>query len=129
MRKVILILLTVVVLSAVSCAKGSGEEASYRQVSAAEAKRLMEVESSYVILDVRTQEEYEESHIPGAVVLPYDEVPSRAQDLLKDKNQLILVYCRSGNRSRKASQSLVNLGYKNVVEFGGINSWPYEVVR
>ena len=87
----------------------------------------MDTEDDYVILDVRTQAEYDESHIPGAILIPYDTVATAAEDALPDKDQLILVYCRSGNRSKQASQALVDLGYTNVVEFGGINSWPYEV--
>ncbi len=67
------------------------------------------------------------SHIPGAILIPHDTVATAAEDALPDKGQLILVYCRSGNRSKQASQTLVDLGYTNVVEFGGINSWPYEV--
>ena len=106
---------------------GSGSSASYRQVDAETAKELMDTEDDYVILDVRTQAEYDESHIPGAILIPHDTVATAAEDALPDKGQLILVYCRSGNRSKQASQTLVDLGYTNVVEFGGINSWPYEV--
>ena len=106
---------------------GSGSSASYRQVDAETAKELMDTEDDYVILDVRTQAEYDESHIPGAILIPHDTVATAAEDALPDKGQLILVYCRSGNRGKQASQALVDLGYTNVVEFGGINSWPYEV--
>lgn len=106
---------------------GSGGSASYRQVDAETAKELIDTEDDYVILDVRTQAEYDESHIPGAILIPHDTVATAAEDALPDKGQLILVYCRSGNRSKQASQALVDLGYTNVVEFGGINSWPYEV--
>ena len=108
---------------------GSGSSASYQQVDAETAKELMDTEDDYVILDVRTQAEYDESHIPGAILIPHDTVATAAEDALPDKGQLILVYCRSGNRSKQASQTLVDLGYTNVVEFGGINSWPYEVER
>lgn len=87
----------------------------------------MGTEDDYVILDVRTQAEYDQGHIPGAILIPHDTVATAAEDALPDKDQLILVYCRSGNRSKQASQALVDLGYTNVVEFGGINSWPYEV--
>lgn len=105
----------------------SGSSASYQQVDAETAKELMDTEDDYVILDVRTQAEYDESHIPGAILIPHDTVATAAEDALPDKGQLILVYCRSGNRSKQTSQALVDLGYTNVVEFGGINSWPYEV--
>lgn len=100
---------------------------SYQQVDAETAKKLMDTEDDYVILDARTQTEYDESHIPGAILIPHDTVATAAEDAPPDKGQLILVYCRSGNRSKQASQTLVDLGYTNVVEFGGINSWPYEV--
>lgn len=110
-----------------NAANGSGSSASYQQVDAETAKELMDTEDDYVILDVRTQAEYDESHIPGAILIPHDTVATAAEDALPDKGQLILVYCRSGNRSKQASQALVDLGYTNVVEFGGINSWPYEV--
>ena len=107
---------------------GSGNSSnSYQQVDAETAKKLMDTEDDYVILDARTQTEYDEGHIPGAILIPHDTVATAAEDALPDKGQLILVYCRSGNRSKQASQALVDLGYTNVVEFGGINSWPYEV--
>lgn len=107
----------------------SGNSSSYQQVDAETAKELMDTEDDYVILDARTQAEYDEAHIPGAILIPHDTVTTAAEDALPDKDQLILVYCRSGNRSKQASQTLVDLGYTNVVEFGGINSWPYEVEK
>lgn len=107
----------------------SSNSSSYQQVDAESAKELMDTEGDYVILDARTQAEYDEGHIPGAILIPHDTVATAAEDALPDKDQLILVYCRSGNRSKQASQALVNLGYTNVVEFGGINSWPYEVEK
>lgn len=105
----------------------SSGNAPYQQVDAETAKELMDTEKDYVILDARTQDEYDEGHIPGAILIPHDTVATAAEDALPDKDQLILVYCRSGNRSKHASQTLANLGYTNVVEFGGINNWPYEV--
>lgn len=109
---------------------GSGNSSnSYQQVDAETAKELMDTEDDYVILDARTQAEYDEGHIPGAILIPHDTVATAAEDALPDKDQLILVYCRSGNRSKQASQALVDLGYTNIVEFGGINSWPYEVEK
>ncbi len=102
---------------------------SYQQVDTEAAKELMDTEDDYVILDARTQTEYDEGHIPGAILIPHDTVATAAENALPDKDQLILVYCRSGNRSKEASQALVDLGYTNVVEFGGINSWPYEVEK
>jgi rhodanese-related sulfurtransferase len=86
----------------------------------------MDTESGYIILDVRTQEEYDEAHIPGAIVIPNTEIEARAESELPDKDQMILVYCRSGRRSKLAADILVELGYTNIYEFGGIIDWPYE---
>lgn len=102
--------------------------ASYQQVSAQEAADLMASESGYVIVDVRTQEEFAEGHIPDAICIPVETIGSEDPAELADHEQLILVYCRSGNRSKQASQKLADMGYTNVVEFGGINSWPGETV-
>jgi rhodanese-related sulfurtransferase len=86
----------------------------------------MDTEKGYIILDVRTEEEYNESHIPDAILIPDYEIMTKAEQVLTDKEQLILVYCRSGRRSKNASQALAELGYTNVKEFGGIIDWPYE---
>ena len=107
----------------------SGASASYDQISGAEAKALMDSESGYVIIDARTQEEYDQGHIPGAIMIPEYEIAARAENELPDKNQLILVYRRSGRRSKIAADELVNLGYTNVKEFGGIIDWEYETVK
>ena len=102
---------------------------TYEQISGEQAKALMDSEKDYVIIDARTQEEFDGGHIPGAVLIPEYEIAQRAEDELPDKNQLILVYCRSGRRSKIASQALVDLGYTNVKEFGGIIDWEYETVK
>ena len=102
------------------------QEAVYMNITAQEAKEIMDREEGYVILDTRAQEEYDEGHIPGAILIPHDEILQKAESLLTDKDQLILVYCRSGRRSKIAAQSLVDLGYTNIKEFGGIIDWPYE---
>ena len=96
-------------------------------ITAEEAKEIMDTEEGYIILDVRTQEEYDEGHIPGAIVISHEEIEEKAEDVLTDKDQLILVYCRSGRRSKLAAKALVELGYTNIKEFGGIIDWPYEV--
>jgi len=106
-----------------------GGSASYDQISGAEAKALMDSESGYIIIDARTQEEYDQGHIPGAVLIPEYEIADRAEKELPDKEQLILVYCRSGRRSKIAAEELVKLGYTNVKEFGGIIDWEYETVK
>ena len=100
----------------------------YEQITAEDAKKLMDTESDYSIVDARTEEEFAEGHIPGAILIPEYEIADRAQAELPDKDQLILVYCRSGRRSKIASQALADLGYTNVKEFGGIIDWPYDVV-
>jgi len=100
----------------------------YEQITAEDAKKLMDTESDYSIVDARTEEEFAEGHIPGAILIPEYEITDRAQSELPDKDQLILVYCRSGRRSKIASQALADLGYTNVKEFGGIIDWPYDVV-
>ena len=111
----------------VGCSDGGS--ATYEQISGAEAKALMDSESGYIIIDARTQSEYDEGHIPGAILIPEYEIADRAEKELHDKNQLILVYCRSGRRSKIAAEELVKLGYTNVKEFGGIIDWEYEIVK
>lgn len=104
----------------------SMNDAVYENITAEEAKRIMDTQTGYVILDVRTQEEYDEKHIPEAILIPDYEIHEKAEGILTDKNQLILVYCRSGRRSKLASEDLLELGYTNIKEFGGIIDWPYE---
>ena len=111
----------------VGCSDGG--PATYEQISGAEAKALMDSESGYIIIDARTQEEYDQGHIPGAILIPEYEIADRAEKELPDKNQLILVYCRSGRRSKIAAEELVKLGYTNVKEFGGIIDWEYEIEK
>ena len=101
---------------------------TYEQISAEDAKKLMDTASDYIIVDARTTEEFAEGHIPNAILIPEYEIADRAPAELPDKDQLILVYCRSGRRSKIASQALADLGYTNVKEFGGILDWPYDVV-
>ena len=93
-----------------------------------EAVNMIENESNYIILDVRTPEEFKDKHIPNAINVPNESIGTNVISELPDKNQLILVYCRSGNRSKQASEKLAALGYTNIVEFGGINEWPGETV-
>ena len=104
------------------------EANTYRQITMQEAVEMMEKEENYIILDVRTHEEFAAGHIPGAIVVPNETIGTEEIAQLPDKDQLIMVYCRSGNRSKQASDKLVKLGYTNIVEFGGINSWPGETV-
>ena len=120
------ILIALLLLS--GCAAQAQKEQSYRQINMDEAIAMMEAESDYIILDVRTPEEFSEKHIPGAINVANETIGSEEIPELPDKDQLILVYCRSGNRSKQASEKLVALGYTNIIEFGGINDWPGEVV-
>ena len=112
-----------------ACGQGGTDSSNqgYVNITAQQAKEIMDNEEGYIILDTRAQSEYDESHIPGAILIPHDEILEKAEDILPDKDQLILVYCRSGRRSKLAAADLVKLGYTNVKEFGGINDWPYEV--
>ena len=104
-----------------------GEKAMYEQITAEEAKKIMDSSEEHIILDTREQDEFDEGHIKGAILIPYTEIENEAEEKLFDKDKLILVYCRSGRRSKIAAESLAKLGYTNVKEFGGIIDWPYEV--
>ena len=126
MKKLVFLLLAVMMLTACGQNKENGQGAVYVNITAEEAKQIMDTEEGYIILDVRTQEEYDQGHIPGAIVISHEEIAEKAEDVLTDKNQLILVYCRSGRRSKIAAEALVELGYTNIKEFGGIIDWPYE---
>ena len=106
-----------------------GEKAMYEQITPEEAKKIMDSGKEHIILDTREQDEYDEGHIPGAILVPYTEIENKAEEMLPDKDKLILVYCRSGRRSKIAAESLAKLGYTNVKEFGGIIDWPYEVEK
>ena len=125
MKKLFSLILIMILLAGCASPK---EKASYRQISMDEAIAMMKEASGYVILDVRTPEEFAEKHIPNAINIPNETIGTAEIPELPDKEQLILVYCRSGNRSKQASQKLADMGYTNVVEFGGINSWPGETV-
>ena len=126
MKKLLILLLAVMLLTACGQKAEKNREAVYENITAEEAKQIMDTEEGYVILDVRTQEEYDQGHIPGAILIPDTEIKAKAENVLADKTQLILVYCRSGRRSKLASEALVELGYTNIKEFGGIIDWPYE---
>ena len=126
-RFLLMLLAFALPLGCIGCSDGGS--ATYEQISGAEAKALMDSESGYIIIDARTQEEYDQGHIPGAILIPEYEIADRAENELPDKDQLILVYCRSGRRSKIAAEELVKLGYTNVKEFGGIIDWEYETVK
>ena len=122
-----MLLASIFPFACVGCSNGGS--VGYKQISGAEAKALMDSESGYIIIDAREQYEYDEGHIPGAILIPYGEIADRAEKALPDKDQLILVYCRSGRRSKIAAEELVKLGYTNVKDFGGIIDWEYEIEK
>ena len=126
MKKLVFLLLAVLLLTACGQDKENDQGAVYVNITAEEAKQIMDSEEGYIILDVQTQEEYDQGHIPGATQISHEEIAEKAEEVLTDKDQLILVYCRSGRRSKIAAEALVELGYTNIKEFGGIIDWPYE---
>ena len=129
MKKILIILLSLLLLA--GCAPSAPEAEkplTYRQIGMEEAIAMMEKEEGYIILDVRTAEEFEDKHIPNAINIPNEAIGTEPISELPDKDQLILIYCRSGNRSKQASEKLVAQGYSNIVEFGGIIDWPGETV-
>ena len=131
-------LVLVIIISLVAgCGRGKNttedKETTMRNqaevITPQQAKEIMEEQKDCIILDVREQDEYDEGHISGAVLIPYTEILKKAETMLKDKEQLILVYCRSGRRSAIAAAALADMGYNNVKDFGGIIDWPYEIVK
>lgn len=139
-KKIILLALAIIMVATVfaGCTQKTDKEqteatqvniGTYYQIQQDEAKRIMDEESDYIIVDAREQSEYDEGHIKGAIVIPYTEIEQKAEEMLPDKEQLILVYCRSGRRSKIAAQSLANMGYTNVKEFGGIIDWQYGIEK
>ncbi len=127
-KGLILMLLISLSLFGLTACKG-GNTPTYQQITAKEAKTIMNTKQKYIIIDSRTQEEFSEGHIKNAILIPEYEIADRAEKELPDKNALILVYCRSGRRSKIAAEELVKLGYTNVKEFGGIIDWPYDIVK
>ena len=127
-RMIPILLMMTLLLTGCTAPKPAAEANTYRQITMQEAVEMMEKEENYVILDARTHEEFAQGHIPGAIVIPNETIGTNEIPQLPDKDQLIMVYCRSGNRSKQASDKLVKLGYTNVVEFGGIIDWPGEIV-
>ena len=105
------------------------EKTMYEQISQEEAKNIMDSGEDYVLLDVREQDEFDEGHIPGAILIPHEQITEKAEEMLHQKDAQILVYCRSGRRSKIASEALAKLGYTNIKEFGGIIDWPYETEK
>ena len=107
---------------------GDGMLNSYKQISQEQAKEMMEKDDGHVVVDVRRQDEYDAGHIPGAILIPNESIGTERPEELPDPDQIILVYCRSGNRSKQAAQKLFDMGYTNIYEFGGITDWTGEIV-
>ena len=126
---IIMLLISLSLFGMTACDGENGKASTYEQITAEQAKTIMDTEKDYVIIDARTEEEFAEGHIENAILIPEYEIKDRAEKELSDKEQLILVYCRSGRRSKIASEELVKLGYTNVKEFGGIIDWPYDIVK
>ena len=126
---IIMLLISLLLFGMTACDGENGKSSTYEQITAEQAKTIMDTENDYVIIDARTDEEFAEGHIENAILIPEYEIKDRAEKELPDKEQLILVYCRSGRRSKIASEELVKLGYSNVKEFGGIIDWPYDIVK
>ena len=127
MKKLITLFLILFVM--IGCQENKPKEITYRQISSEQAVEMMAENTGYIILDVRTAEEYNEGHIENAINIPNEEIGTEEISRLPDKDQMIFVYCRSGNRSKDASNKLAKLGYTNIIEFGGINTWPKELVK
>ena len=127
-----LILLLIFTLVGCSASEQAAETSippqSYYQISQDEAKKMMEQDDGHIIVDVRRQDEYDAGHIPGAILIPNEDIETEPPAELPDLNQVILIYCRSGNRSKQAAQKLFDMGYTNIYEFGGINTWTGEIV-
>ena len=126
-KRLLLLIISLMLLS--SCGTSGSSSSGYRQISMDEAVKMMKDEKNYIILDVRRPDEYADGHIPGAINVPNEEIGTAEIAKLPDKSQLILVYCRSGRRSKEASEKLVKLGYTNIVEFGGIQDYEGEIEK
>ena len=130
MMKHILPIILIMVFALIGCSSVKQEQnaAAYKQISQEEAKEMMGRDDGHVIVDVRRQDEYDAGHIPGAILIPNESIGCDSPEALPDYDQIILVYCRSGNRSRQAAEKLAAMGYTNIYEFGGINTWTGETV-
>ena len=127
MKKLLPIVLSALMLT--GCAAAGNQANSYRRISMDEAVAMMKRENGYIILDVRTPEEFAEKHIPNAINVPNENIGTDGISELPDRDQLIMVYCRSGRRSKIAADIFVKAGFNSVFDFGGINDWPYRMTR
>lgn len=132
MKRILLPLLLILFILTGCAQKLDGDgmigKTTYIQIDQEKAKEMMAVNDGHVIVDVRRADEYAAGHIPGAILIPNESIGTEKPEQLPDKDQIILIYCRSGNRSKQAAQKLADMGYTNIYEFGGINTWTGEVV-
>ena len=135
MKRIVILLITAFFLQLTGCSPtkgqvmdGDGMVGSYSQISQEEAKQMMKKDDGHVIVDVRRQDEYDAGHIPGAILIPNESIGTEQPEELPDLEQVILIYCRSGNRSKQAAQKLFEMGYTRIYEFGGIIDWTGEIV-
>jgi len=133
MKRILLMVLLIAMMLIAGCGANGGsstdtETAEVIKINAEEAKARLDSEEGIILVDVRTPEEYREGHIPGAILLPVDEILANAESVIPDKEATYFIYCRSGNRSATAAAQLVEMGYLNIYDLGGINDWPYEKV-
>lgn len=131
-NKKMIVILAVIIIVAIGVFifnNNRESDTQYVKISAKEAKEIIDTERNIIILDVRREDEYQTGHIEDAVCIPNEVISNQAESLLPDKEQEILVYCRSGNRSRQAANKLLDLGFTNVKDFGGIIDWPYEITK
>lgn len=128
MKNIFIVLLAIMLLAGCS-AREKSEKVEYKKITASEAKALIDSKDDIVILDVRTKEEFDGGHIKNAILIPDNEIKYKAETTLYDKNEMILVYCRSGRRSELACKELISKGYTNVIDFGGLNKWKYDIVK
>lgn len=116
------------ILVMVTAAGCSSNGPTYKQISQDEAMQMMQDETDYLIVDVRRPDEFAEAHIAGAINVPNEGITDEMPEELPDTDQILLIYCRTGNRSKEASRKLADIGYSNVYEFGGIETWKGEIV-
>lgn len=129
MKRLAIVFFAVIVLLSGCAQPSNSSAASYKQITQEEAKEMMTNNDGHIIVDVRRQDEYDEGHIKGAILIPNESITDQKPKELPDLEQVILIYCRSGRRSKEASQKLVDIGYKNIYEFGGINNWTGEIIN
>ena len=132
-KNLILVFLLLLVFTAGCSASGPAADTekrspAFRQISQEEAKEMMAKDDGHVVVDVRRQDEYDAGHIPGAILIPNESIGCDSPEALPDYDQIILIYCRTGNRSKQAAQKLAGMGYTNIYEFGGITTWTGDVV-